>query len=472
METAIASLAAGDAENARQTLHYLICTQEADGHWPQNMWLNGEPYWHGIQLDEVGFPIMLAATVVRTEGWNGVPLWPMVRSAASFLISHGPATDQDRWEEDGGFSPFSLAVAIAALLAAADIADEANESDIATYLRETADLWNANVERWTYATGTDLCEHAGVDGYYVRIVPKDTPEHCPTKRAVIQIKNRGGDSEPVTHVISPDALALVRFGLRAANDPKMRNTIQVIDRILKKDTRNGPVWYRYNGDGYGEHADGSPFDGSGIGRGWPLLAGERAHYELAAGNRDAAIHLMQTMEAQAGTGGLFPEQTWDADDIPERELFNGRPAGSAMPLVWAHAEYVKLIRSLAEGEIFDMPPQTAKRYLEQTPPQTPFTLWRPTIQCRAMSQGSTLRIELSKDAMVVWTPDDWRSTRKTRATDRGLGVYVADLDTREIPASGRVEFTFHWEDDGTWEGNNYTVSVEQPDNLQWTRSAG
>ena len=143
-----------------------------------------------------------------------------------------------------------------------------------------------------------------------------------------------------------------------------------------------------------------------------------------------------------------------------------------MPLVWAHAEYIKLIRSLADGQIFDMPPQTASRYLQQTPPETPFTLWRPTIQCRAMRQGSTLRIELSDDAMVVWTPDEWKSTLKTQATDRGLGVYVADLDTKEIPAGGRVEFTFHWEDSGSWEGCNHAVDVEHPDNLQWTRAAG
>src|ERR1019366_4706379 len=130
-------------------------------------------------------------------------------------------------------------------------------------------------------------------------------------------------------LISTDALALVRFGLRAADDPRILSTITLIDSLLKMNPPTGPAWRRYNGDGYGEHADGEPFDGNGVGRAWPLLTGERAHYELQAGNLAAARRLMATLESFAGDGGLLPEQIWDADDIPERELFFGRPAGSA-----------------------------------------------------------------------------------------------------------------------------------------------
>ena len=162
-----------------------------------------------------------------------------------------------------------------------------------------------------------------------------------------------------------DALALVRFGLRAPDNPRIVNTVKVIDALLKKETATGPVWHRYNGDQYGEHEDGSPFDGTGIGRGWPFLAGERAHYELVVGNRAGAEALLRVMEAQANPGGLIPEQVWDAPDIPELELFNGRPTGAAMPLVWAHAEYIKLLRSLREGRVFDLPPQTVQRYQRQ-----------------------------------------------------------------------------------------------------------
>jgi glucoamylase len=129
----------------------------------------------------------------------------------------------------------------------------------------------------------------------------------------------------------------------------------VIDALLKVETPSGPTWHRYNDDGYGEHEDGAPFDGTGIGRGWPLLTGERAHYELAAGRIEEAKRLLTTLESFANEGGLLPEQVWDSPDIPERELHFGRPSGSAMPLVWAHAEYLKLRRSLRDGRLFDLP---------------------------------------------------------------------------------------------------------------------
>ena len=127
---------------------------------------------------------------------------------------------------------------------------------------------------------------------------------------------RGKVELRAVHLISPDSLALVRFGLRAPDDPRILNTVKVIDALLKVNLPQGPCWYRYNGDGYGEHEDGSPFDGTGIGRPWPLLAGERAHYELAAGRPQAAEDLLRVMELSTEGGRLIPEQVWDADDIP------------------------------------------------------------------------------------------------------------------------------------------------------------
>ena len=170
-------------------------------------------------------------------------------------------------------------------------------------------------------------------------------------------------------------MALVRFGLRAADDPRIVNTVRVIDALLKTDTPNGPIWHRYNDDGYGEHEDGSPFDGTGMGRAWPLLAGERAHYELAAGHQANAMKFLNAFESFANEGGLLPEQVWDSPDIAEKELFFGKPSGSAMPLVWAHAEYVKLLRSLHEDHVFDMPSQTVQRYITSKS-VSPYALWR------------------------------------------------------------------------------------------------
>ena len=171
----------------------------------------------------------------------------------------------------------------------------------------------------------------------------------------------GQCSEPATHLISPDALALVRFGPLAPDDPRILNTLKVIDALPRVKLPQGFCWYRYNGDGYGEQEDGSPFEGFGIGRPWPLLAGERAHYELATcqkrGPGPARSH-----GATEG-GRLLPEQAWDSADLPERELFTGKPSGSACPLVWARSEYIKLRRSLRDGRIFDQPPQARQRYL-------------------------------------------------------------------------------------------------------------
>lgn len=119
----------------------------------------------------------------------------------------------------------------------------------------------------------------------------------------------------------------------------MLNTIKVIDALLRVQLPEGFCWYRYNVDGYGEREDGSPFDGVGIGRPWPLLTGERAHYELAAGRMQVAEELLRVMEFSTEGGRLIPEQVWDAADIPARELFTGKPTSAACPLVWGHSEY-------------------------------------------------------------------------------------------------------------------------------------
>ena len=236
-------------------------------------------------------------------------------------------------------------------------------------------------------------------------------------------------------MVSLDALAFVRFGLRAADDPRIVNTVKVIDATLKVDTPRGPAWHRYQGDGYGEHADGGPFDGTGVGRAWPLLTGERAHYELAAGRTDVAEQLAHAMEALAGESGLLPEQVWDSADIPDRELFIGHASGSAMPLVWAHAEYVKLCRSLQDGEIFDRPPQTVQRYLVEKVTSRHVT-WRFNNKVRAMPPGRTLRVETLAPAVVHWSVDGWRTVHDTPTRDTTLGVHVADLETH-APAHRR-----------------------------------
>lgn len=358
-------LALGHTAHARRTMRYLISIQEAAGDWSQNMWLDGTPYWTGMQLDETAFPILLAELLFRDGELKDIEPWPIIRAAAEFLVSHGPVTGQDRWEENSGYSPFTMAVGTAALLIAADFADRAGDSGLGEVLRTTADLWNDAVDRYTYVTGTDIARRVGVDGYYVRIAPAEVARSAFGDGGLIPIRNRphGHDVARYENIVSVDALALVRFGLRDPNDPRILNTIRVIDAMLRCRTKTGPAWYRYNQDGYGETADAMPFNGIGIGRPWPLLTGERAHYELAAGRPEVALQLLGVMRAQASDGGMLPEQVWDQEDVPERELYNGRASGSAMPLSWAHAEYAKLVRSLRDGRVFDMPRQAYDRYV-------------------------------------------------------------------------------------------------------------
>jgi glucoamylase len=463
VETAGGLLAAGAKDEARQVIDYLRGIQEADGHWPQNCWLDGTPYWNGVQLDECAFPILLVDLARREGALSEADLpgvWPMIAKAAGFVVRNGPVTGQDRWEEDGGYSPFTLAVEIAALLVAAEFADRLAARSLAAYLRETADIWNSLVEQWTYATDTPLSRQLGVDGYYVRIAPPETADAASPMSGFVPIKNRPPQAsrEKTSLMVSPDALALVRFGLRAADDPRILNTVRVIDALLKVDLPAGPSWHRYNADGYGEHEDGRPFDGIGIGRAWPLLTGERAHYELTTGNKAGATALLAALEGFASDGHLIPEQVWDAADIPERGLFRGRPSGSAMPLAWAHAEHVKLLRSLADGRVFDMPPQPTERYQVQGV-RPRHAIWRFNNKCRRLPAGRILRIELLSTASVHWSVDGWRTVQDTPTEDSRLGVYFADLDTAGLKSGDAIVFTLYWPAEGRWEGIDYDLAV-------------
>ena len=461
VEAAGGLLAAGARAEAREAIVYLEAIQEADGHWAQNAWTGGRSYWHGLQMDETALPILLVDLARREgalrEGDLGPRgFWPMVRRAAAFLARNGPVTQQDRWEEDGGYTPFTLAAEISALLAAADLAERAGEPALAPYLRETADAWNDRIERWLWVEGTDLARQAGVPGYYVRVSPPDVEEGDD----LVAVKNRPpgearGRSEAI---VSADALALVRFGLRAAGDPKIEATVRAIDALLRVETPAGPAWHRYNGDGYGEHRDGRPFDGTGTGRAWPLLTGERAHHALAGGDRAEAERLLAALEAFGGEGGLLPEQVWDAADIPERELFRGRPAGSAMPLVWAHAEHLKLLRSLADGRVFDTPPQALERYARRAT-RSALVAWRFNHKIRELPQGRTLRLEALAPARVRWSADGWTTVRDAPTRDTGLGVHLVDLPTEALPRGAEVRFTFYWPGAERWEGADFSVKI-------------
>ncbi|MEO6849051.1 MAG: glucan 1,4-alpha-glucosidase [Mucilaginibacter sp.] len=461
VEAAGGLLAAGAHEDVRRVLTYLQTTQQPDGHWPQNMWLDGSPYWNGIQMDETALPILLVDLAYREKALKDLDMvlfWPMVRQAAAYLVCNGPVSPQDRWEEDPGYSPFTVAAEIAALLVAAEMADLNHESTTGTYLRESADVWNDSIDRWLYVTNSDWCRQYNVKGYYVRIAPVDADEGGARFETNIHIKNvqASEDTRTASHLVSPDALALARFGLRAATDPRMKDTAKIIDKLLGVNTQHGFSWHRYNGDGYGEHLDGSPFDGTGIGRAWPLLTGERAHFALLAGIPRKAEALEAAMEAFANESGLISEQVWERADIPKYGLHNGHATGSAMPLVWAHAEYLKLQRSLLDDKVFDLPPQTVKRYIQEKT-FSPRLVWRFNHKIRSMPAGKTLRIETMARGIIHWSDDNWTKVHDLKQDNFILGIHYADLPTQDLPIGGEIKFTFYWPEADRWEGTDYTV---------------
>jgi glucoamylase len=463
VQTAGAFLACGANDEVMRVVRYLRAVQEDDGSWPQNCWLDGTPYWHGVQLDECAFPMLLLDMALR-EGAMPQPAlaayWPMVTRAAGFVVRHGPRTGQDRWEENAGYTPFTLAVEVAALLAAADLADICDNDGVANFLRDTADAWNEQIEDWIYVTDTRLSREVGVPGYYVRIAPDIPGEARAELRGMVHVRNRFGEASHLAadELISTDALALVRFGLRAADDPRITNTVKVIDHVLCTDLPYGPGWRRYNGDGYGEHDDGSPYDGTGVGRVWPLLAGERAHYELAAGRPAIAERLLTAMESGASPGKLLPEQVWDGPSIPALELEPGKPSGSAMPLAWAHAEHIKLLRSLADGAVFDRPPQPARRYLREKRVARVRT-WRPDWRPPSIPAGRVLRLDLSEPALVHWSMDGWHTRSDILTHDTGLGIHTAEIPTAGFVPGRAIVFTWKNLASGEWLGQDHTVTV-------------
>jgi glucoamylase len=250
-------------------------------------------------------------------------------------------------------------------------------------------------------------------------------------------------------------LELVRFGIRKPGDPLIEDSLRVVDALLKVETPLGPCWHRYNQDGYGQREDGGPYKDWGQGRTWPLLTGERGHYELAAG-RDARLYVTALEKFATGTG-LIPEQVWDEPDRPDIHMYLGQPTGSAMPLMWAHAEYIKLLRSLADGRVFDLVPAVADRY-RQRRDCVRLEVWKPNRRARSVRAGRTLRIIALDPFRLRWTDDGWQHSQDTPSTGTVLGVEYVDLAVKQeqrVP----LGFTFFWTGTERWEGRNYQVKV-------------
>ncbi len=461
VQTASALMALGRTTSAMRALIYLACTQKSDGGFPQNFWVTGEPYWTGTQLDETAFPMLLAYRLWKLDALGNFDVLPFIERAAGFLVRHAPITQQDRWEENAGYSPSTLTAGIVSLVGAAEIVRSRHEPELATFLEEQADWLESHLEDWTATNDGVLVP--GVKQHYMRIRPPEAlgAEPCMhmgpgTEKLILANREPGERYEfEAREIVDGGFLELVRYGVRRPDDPMVLATLKVADAILKRDLPQGPGYRRYNHDGYGNHKDGSPFDGWGQGNCWPLLTGERAHYELAAGHDVSA--LIRTIEGFGSSGGMLPEQVWDEEDLPNCGMRKGRPSGAAMPLVWAHAEYVKLLRSATDKHVFDRVDAVAERYAKPRA-RGVIEVWRHDRQIVRMEAKRRLRVESDEIFELRWSADGWKTVETTQATSVGSCGFYADA----VPGAGeRLEFTMYWPARGIWEGRNYSVLLER-----------
>ena len=411
-ETWTGLIADGDLATARAATMFLFDRQQqADGSMPRNSLLNGKPApdTFNVQLDEVSYPILMA----RTLGLTDASLFQNhIAKAADFVMSHGPSFGPERWEEQGGYSPSTIAAEVSGLVAAAAIADANGNHSLAMVYRGVADDWQRSVKGWTVTTRGPLSSAP----YFIRLSKTGDPN-----AAISYNVGNGGPTLDQRTVIDQGFLELVRLGLLPANDPAVVASLPVVDATIKTDTPSGPGWHRYNGDGYGDGStDGHPWAPSGKGSGhlWPLLTEERGEYAVATGQGDDAATFLSTMRNFGTSVGVIPEQDWELPNLPASPFRtdptvasigfdNGKPAGSAAPLMWATGAYLRLQRDIAAGALLDRPVDTYQRYV-------------------AHSQGSTT---LAVTTPVDKTPVSASPLTVTGSTAPGNSVSVAVTNT-------------------------------------------
>ncbi|HEY0763385.1 MAG TPA: glycoside hydrolase family 15 protein [Pyrinomonadaceae bacterium] len=342
--------AMGDRAGANRLLDYLLnVQQEASGVFPQNSWVHGSPIGRALQLDQMAWPLVLAYQLQRYDRKSWLD---HLKPAADVILRHGPRTNQDRWEEKSGYSPATIAAQIAGLVCAADIATYNGDKAIARKYLETADNWAQNVEKWT------VTREGNAAGYYIRITENDNPNDG----AKMEI-NSSSLVVDERKIVDAGFLELVRLGIRSPRDPLIVESLKLIDQLIKVKTPMGDAWYRYNHDAYGETPDGGDYDArNGIGRLWTLLTGERGEYELASGDIAAARRRLDAMAAFANDGLMIPEQVWDRKESPTPSLRFGAGTGSATPLAWSMAQFIRLAMSIERGRNIETPRVVWERY--------------------------------------------------------------------------------------------------------------
>jgi len=374
----------GDLATARDAVNFLFNDQQqADGSMPRNSLLNGMPApdSSNTQLDECSYPIIMAYQLGMTDS----KLYPNIKKAANFVISHGPSFGPERWEEQGGYSPSTISAEVAGLVAAADIAKANGDTQSQQVWLGVADDWQRSLEGWTVTSNGPKATHP----YFIRLSKTGDPN-----AAISYNVGNGGPTLDQRSVIDAGFLELVRLGLKPFNDTAVTESLPIVDATIGTNMASGQGWHRYNGDGYGDGAtDGHPWAPSGQGTGhlWPVLTEERGEYDVDSGQTSTAVTLLSTMQNFASGVGLIPEQDWELPNLAPSPygtdptvasigFQNGQPAGSAAPLTWSAGVYVRLLVDLTKNSVLERPADTYNRYVTHQQGQTSLTVTAPSNQ--------------------------------------------------------------------------------------------
>ncbi|WP_280585217.1 glycoside hydrolase family 15 protein [Halorubrum sp. Boch-26] len=438
----------GEVERGANALAYLYNTQQdADGFLPQNTYIDGRTRWGGEQMDNIAFPSVMAWQLYEhgTAPADADYTYDQVRRSLGYIAAHGPETAQERWEEEAGFSPSSIAAEVAGLVCGAALAlaeadriesggspaggsrDEPAPDELradALAWLGLADDWAARVEEWcATSTGT---ERYGETPYYLRITADGDPESGRPRTIA-----NDGPTYDEREIVDGGFLELVRLGVKPADDETIRNSVSVVDDSIRVDTPYGPGWYRYVGDAYGEIAagdPGAPWAGTGDGRGrlWPIFTGERGEYELRAradgpdafgGTDEDALEpdaLLETMAGFGNSGRMLPEQVWDREHPTDYGWEFGEGTGGATPLAWTMAGYIRLAHGVDAGEPVETPSVVRERYVERDRPASP---------------DLTAAVEYAGDDLIVSGETDGDA----------VAVYAAGGSTLVEPEDGEYE---------------------------------
>ncbi|HEY1623434.1 MAG TPA: glycoside hydrolase family 15 protein [Streptosporangiaceae bacterium] len=453
-EMATTLLAAGDKTDAQAALNYIFGYEmESSGAVKQNTWLNGNAVFGSIQMDEVADPIILAYQLGDTSAWSDV------EELANYLVANGPYTLEERWEENAGYSPATMAAEIAGLICAAYIANANNDAAAALQYQETAQAWASEVDDLTYTTTGSY----GNGDYLLRI----TPDGQPNAGTGISIANGGGSHDDRT-VVDPSFLELVRLGVKSPTATDITNTISVVDSELETSTPEGPIWHRYSFDGYGETTSGGDFTGSGggVGNPWPVLSGERGEYDVADANPTGAQSMLSTMAGAANSGYQISEQVWGGSTGVNGFTF-GQADNSSTPLMWAMAQYVRLAIDISAGKDVDTPAVVSNCLLSSSCPVAGTVKESVNVTVPVNTDASQDTVYLDGNLSALgYGQADWSSN--------GIAMTRVSSDewTATVYAKANATLSYKYDLGGNWSNSEETADCGSVSNRSMSVSGG